>query len=130
MIKKDRKRLYSTMKEAISARAVITREDTDRGFFEFEAVSSKYGKIAGTFYNAEDSRETPWMPCRLSDWPTKEDGYAVREWHGLRHWKQNYHAFHGPGPEQFVAEAMQHLDSLGVSTSVVLVSGTERRREG
>lgn len=113
MIKKDRQRLYSMMREAISARAIITTESTGLGFFEFEAMSSKYGRVVGTFYNAEDSRGSPWMPCRLSDWPTAEDGYAVRNWKGLRHWKQNYYAFHGPSPEQFVEEAMSHLDRLG-----------------
>jgi hypothetical protein len=118
MIKKDRDRLYSMMKEAVSARAVIKHEDTECGSFQFEFVSSKYGRIVGTFYNAEDSRELPWMPCRLADWPSKDDGYAVREWHGLRHWKQNYHAFHGPSPERFVAEAMLHLESLGASVPV------------
>lgn len=118
MIKKDRQRLYSMMKEAISARAVITEEDTNLGFFCFEAMSSKYGRVAGAFYNAEDCHELPWMPCRLSDWPTKDDGYAVREWNGLRHWKQNYNAFHGPSPEQFVEEAMSHLDALGCVEAV------------
>jgi hypothetical protein len=118
VIKKDRQRLYAMMREAILARAVITTEDTSIGFFEFEAMSSKYGRITGSFYNAKDHNEFPWMPCCLRDWPDKEDGYAVSDWNGLRHWKQNYHAFHGPGPEQFVTEAMQHLDSLGVSTSV------------
>lgn len=113
MKKSERKELHARVKELFKTVGVdrITEQPEQNSSCSRinGSLSSPYGLIRVTFYNAYDAKSNPWLACQLACWDAPQ---GVFRWYGWHHWKQNRHinADHGV---TFIIEAFRdHLDSF------------------